>query len=77
MPPDEERTDGLVALLGCGTRAATEGAAAGRGFNPPEKPEAGGRESGAEGERVRGRGCAIVIWEDTTYNSELGRKSRG
>ena len=51
MPPDEERTDGLVALLGCGTRATTEGAAAGRGFNPPEKPEAGG-----EGVRSRGGG---------------------
>ena len=39
MPPDEERTDGLVAPLGCGTRAATEGAAIGRCFNPPEKSE--------------------------------------
>ena len=77
MPPDEERTGGLVALLGCGTRAATEGAAAGRSFNPPEKFEAGGRESGADGEGVRGKGCTIAIWEDTTYNSELGRKSRG
>ena len=49
MPPDKERTDGLVALLGCGTRAATEGAAAGRSFNPPEKSEVGGRESGTKG----------------------------
>ena len=49
MPPDEERTGGLVALLGCGTRAAMEGAAAGRGFDPPEKSEVGGRESGTKG----------------------------
>jgi len=49
MPPDEECTDGLVAPLGCGTRAAMEGAAAGRGFDPPEKSEVGGRESGTEG----------------------------
>ena len=48
MPPDEERTDGLVAPLGCGTRSVMEGATAERGFNLPEKSEAG--------EGVRGRG---------------------